>query len=1128
MAFRVKFGPAKEQHVPKPQTGPDLSGDAGSDCSSPGGNVRGRGGRRRRGTRMRGASRWHQYDKGDDNGTDEESDGSCVSDRDMGTRRYSHDQGAMKCNFDPRQSRNEDGLERQSSDQKRQAFRGAGRGGRGTATHKGNETHRVNENHEDDGREDSDKASDVSQGPAISIPDVDPDEWIKVFNLLLNQFNGRTKLGTLMCSRGGLLQGFTYQQAAYWLKRSKHFRVLEKNGLIKSVSIHSTNVRRCFNYKQRNTHKCHNDKCPFFHVCGNFVNGTCSFGSSCGFSHSFLDGSNAVVCEKAGLQEYNNEEIRIIVFRSAPVVCDKFNSGGCNDDCPDLHVCAGYIRKECSDENCKLGHVLRGTDHNDWVLNTFHLQKIFPSTLYKMVITHRTDPTDGCDQKTSRPDPSNSVPVDKAMAHKGTRDQPMAGDHSSNDTVSTATRNKSAFVKKPEYSVQPKAGAPEKQEPTTHARGCTSEQNPTTSKRGFFLKAQKASSVMERTPESQSSTASAGGDTHGEKSSAAAAGGGRVEKAEQTEGIEPLSAGGQAKKGRRGERQVLPASDYNELCELHTWTGRCQRGRECPRYHHPDRCPFVWQLRLFSTWQEVSHADSIDIEERFCALAARGEFQVILPSVGGLQIAVDFNLMVAMVSDGSDQDSLPVIDVRRWSIPSYVDAEADTTLNLYCQWVWYCKSSGQRFAPYVSGFQQYTLEEKYLRGQHKYYFEDGNEKRFLVLFKEMKLIDLGRGSCTPLLRRPFQSLLDPGATVPLMASVLLHKCPTVHQSDLPKHWCTVDRFQHFELVELNAGGAEYRGVEASFHDTVHRSRVSIVHIFRVQNPSLWDKFCSTKRGMAPREGHVGQVREEELFHGTPSLLAARGICTNNIDFRRAGENAGAVYGQGSYFSTTASYSHNYTQRPDEDNPNPDRFMFRAKVLVGEYIRGHQSYKRPPVREGLKNYDSCVDNVDNPTIFVIFDLAQSYPEYLIQYRTTELQPAQHVHASRPAPTTVSGYAGQGRQPLTTPTTVRSATTVYLGAATTGSSTVLYPRQTSAASGVGSIQRASSASSRTGLYQHPPSPPSSRRYSAGSPSSAGAVGGSAQASPWVGSPPPRAQSPPDDRSSQKNSSSRCVIS
>jgi len=59
-----------------------------------------------------------------------------------------------------------------------------------------------------------------------------------------------------------------------------------------------------------------------------------------------------------------------------------------------------------------------------------------------------------------------------------------------------------------------------------------------------------------------------------------------------------------------------------------------------------------------------------------------------------------------------------------------------------------------------------------------------------------------------------------------------------------------------------------------------------------------------------------------------------------------------------------------------------------QVLVGRYTRGQSDMVRPPPidpsRPFIDLYDTCVDNVDKPEIFVTFDFRQSYPEYLIEY------------------------------------------------------------------------------------------------------------------------------------------------
>lgn len=85
---------------------------------------------------------------------------------------------------------------------------------------------------------------------------------------------------------------------------------------------------------------------------------------------------------------------------------------------------------------------------------------------------------------------------------------------------------------------------------------------------------------------------------------------------------------------------------------------------------------------------------------------------------------------------------------------------------------------------------------------------------------------------------------------------------------------------------------------------------------------------------------------------------------------------------GSYFARDASYSHAYCQPVVKT-----KIMFVARVLVGDYVKGNAAYVRPPTKsvDGLRFYDSCVDNELNPSIFVVFEKYQIYPEYMIEYK-----------------------------------------------------------------------------------------------------------------------------------------------
>ena len=94
--------------------------------------------------------------------------------------------------------------------------------------------------------------------------------------------------------------------------------------------------------------------------------------------------------------------------------------------------------------------------------------------------------------------------------------------------------------------------------------------------------------------------------------------------------------------------------------------------------------------------------------------------------------------------------------------------------------------------------------------------------------------------------------------------------------------------------------------------------------------------------------------------------------------------SGVVYGNGVYFARDASYSLRYSQA----GRSGYRYMYVARVLVGTFTIGGRGMKAPPSRNDPNNpgllFDSLVDHMGNPSIFVIFLDHQCYPEYLITF------------------------------------------------------------------------------------------------------------------------------------------------
>lgn len=130
--------------------------------------------------------------------------------------------------------------------------------------------------------------------------------------------------------------------------------------------------------------------------------------------------------------------------------------------------------------------------------------------------------------------------------------------------------------------------------------------------------------------------------------------------------------------------------------------------------------------------------------------------------------------------------------------------------------------------------------------------------------------------------------------------------------------------------------------------------------------------------------NVSVTNEQQLFHGTDAGSVPH-VNQNGFNRSYAGKNATA-YGKGTYFAVNANYSaHNTYSRPDS---NGKKHMYYVRVLTGVYTCGYQGLIVPPPKNAQNPtdlYDTVTDNMQNPSLFVVFYDYQAYPEYLITFR-----------------------------------------------------------------------------------------------------------------------------------------------
>ncbi|XP_052645560.1 zinc finger CCCH-type antiviral protein 1-like isoform X1 [Harpia harpyja] len=390
----------------------------------------------------------------------------------------------------------------------------------------------------------------------------------------------------------------------------------------------------------------------------------------------------------------------------------------------------------------------------------------------------------------------------------------------------------------------------------------------------------------------------------------------------------------------------------DDICVFYVWK-YCRHKDKCRFVHY--HLPYRWQVYNGITWNDLSMTE--EIEKAYCdpknsSIADKN---------------INFQTMTCRSSS-----------LRRLSTPSSV---TKPTLLLTTQWIWYWKNDQGQWIEYgqqgegnsVNSPSSAIIENLYLADPDATISFQAGSHHYQLNFKEMTQTNISFKTRRKVCRRP-----------KFVSSEDVQKIRKGQRdSSIPNQVCPVHWDQSalpdlgYKAVEVSNTTSEYNRIKQLFHQTMKSYKV--LKIQRIQNPSLWKVFQWQKEQMK-RENGGKEVSERLLFHGT-KISFVEAICVHNFDWRICGSN-GTNYGKGSYFARDASYSHAYCQPAVKTN-----IMFVARVLVGDYVKGNAAYVRPPTKsvDGLRFYDSCVDNELNPSIFVVFEKYQIYPEYTIEYK-----------------------------------------------------------------------------------------------------------------------------------------------
>ncbi|XP_041852620.1 protein mono-ADP-ribosyltransferase PARP12 isoform X2 [Melanotaenia boesemani] len=426
-----------------------------------------------------------------------------------------------------------------------------------------------------------------------------------------------------------------------------------------------------------------------------------------------------------------------------------------------------------------------------------------------------------------------------------------------------------------------------------------------------------------------------------------------------------------------------PISDAerNEIC-LFFIRRHCSFKEKCARVHW--HLPYRWQVldQDGATWKDLQNME--EIEKAYCDPAHDTSCMDLSSPTKGIFAFLTFQSSASSTESYVDFKTMTYggSQVRRLSTASSVSKPPHFILTT--QWVWYWKEDGGKWLEYGQSdddsVSSQTLENVYLADRDTEIPFQTGKQQYVLHFKDetgaqkMYQQNIKYKTKREVRRRPrFVSSHDVEMKLKSPSS---QGASSSTAESVPSNWDmkVLPEFG-FKRVLLSKPG-DYDMIEMLFKRTMPQSRITSIE--RIQNPSLWKVFQWQKDQMQMRNGGK-LVDQKYLFHGTNESLIDP-ICEQNFDWRVCGAH-GTAYGKGSYFARDASYSDRYSRAGGSLN----KIMFVALVLVGEYTKGSSSYVRPPSKGNSRTfYDSCVDNVSDPSIYVVFEKQQIYPEYLIKY------------------------------------------------------------------------------------------------------------------------------------------------
>ncbi|XP_018019157.1 protein mono-ADP-ribosyltransferase PARP12 [Hyalella azteca] len=446
-----------------------------------------------------------------------------------------------------------------------------------------------------------------------------------------------------------------------------------------------------------------------------------------------------------------------------------------------------------------------------------------------------------------------------------------------------------------------------------------------------------------------------------------------------------------------------------EICVEHL-SSQCQLGSKCPKLH--SQCGAQWQLFKDGIWFNFSpphsktielsyrdvNKDSVTLKSQIYDKTKDQKEKLACMKEDGL--VIEFEKMTLTTKNRSFK-----LNVQRISTPSSAASKSEfaTVYGWYFKdvndaWIEY----GERDSAgsvYRTQNKSIDIEVPYLKNDQGKVNLNGNHFTYTLDFANMTQKNDKTSTERSVCRRPKQLVaeyaknVDPfnlkmtssssssSSSNPAKAA-LVDTGNSVPAGDYPSYW---DQMQgdglEPELFLVNLASNEGIAVIADILKNMPNAQVTSIR--RLQNTFHYDRFENRMKLLQARE-KSNQLNIQRLYHATREVHLDS-ISKHNLQWRQDFADSGKKFGRGAYFSNNASLAYQLACNLRGEDTSSPVVLVVAKVFVGSVVEGTSEMKLPPLRSDGRPYDTTVDNLLIPSIFVKYDDKEFLPLYFVSVK-----------------------------------------------------------------------------------------------------------------------------------------------